>query len=441
MELSVLSAAREVPQRPALIHNGNVLTYRDLANQVQAHADLDDSHQPLPLVGDNALETLVKVYKLLEIRRPIAMLHPKWTTDERERMIHLVEQGNIQQHQNDEQALAIVPTSGSSSKPRGIILSRRAFLASARASAANLDWHAGDRWLLSLPIAHVGGLSILTRCLAGRRTVVVEENDSFVANDVLHVLRERRVTLLSVVPTMLKRLLTHPAPPSLRAVLVGGAAASSSLLEEALDNAWPVLATYGMTETCSQIATWRPGTRVPTAGLVPLDGIEIRLCDNMIEGIIETRGPQLLSSILPEPATPVLDQDGWFRTPDLGRLDENGFLHIDGRRDRVIISGGENVQAEEVEAVLEAHPHVQNAVVFGVADDEWGEAVAAALTVHRNFDESRLLSQLSERLASFKRPRRLAIIDKFVHLPSGKIDRRATAAAATDFLKPFGKAP
>ena len=443
--LSVIAAARDVPERPALVFADRTLTYGELGERVKkVLGELERRGSDVPYFalegrkvtpprspqGDGVdLETLVTLYGLIELRRPVLLLHPRWTEDERRRMLDVCGQFG-----DDPAALAIVPTSGSSRAPRGVVLSRRAFLASAQASAANLGWQDGDRWLLSLPVAHVGGLSIVTRCLIARRTVVVAPRERFDASALLDVVNKQRVTLLSVVPTMLRRLVEIRPPGHLRAVLVGGAATSPSLLEDARQRGWPVLATYGLTEACSQVATQRPGTYGPSSDDAgcgpPLPGTEVRIRD----GVVELRGPHLLSAILPETAPP-LDADGWFRTQDLGHLDVNGNLHIHGRRDDVIVTGGENVLAGEVEAVLEEHASIDAAVVFGVDDPEWGEVVAATLVCQTPLDDGELRRHLEGRLAHFKLPRRIAVVPEVVMLPSGKVDRRATVERARRRLR------
>src|SRR6185437_8373891 len=173
-----------------------------------------------------------------------------------------------------------VYTSGTTGRPKGAVLSRRAFVASAAASAANLGWRDDDRWLVCMPLAHVGGLSILTRCLAAGRTVVLEPR--FDPDAVLAAIDRERVTLLSVVPTMLTALLERPAASALsrlRALLLGGAAAPFSLLETCARRGIPALATYGLTEACSQVTVQRlaqPLRAVPGSGQ-PLPGVEIRI--------------------------------------------------------------------------------------------------------------------------------------------------------------------
>jgi O-succinylbenzoic acid--CoA ligase len=209
--------------------------------------------------------------------------------------------------------------------------------------------------------------------------------------------------------------------------LVGGASASPALLREAADRGFPVLATYGLTEACSQVATQRPG-ETPDQPLRPLPGVGVRV----VEGRIQVQGPMLFSGYLPESAWAApFTADGWFETNDLGALDADGRLRIHGRADEVIVTGGEKVDPAEVEAVLEEHPAIAQALVFGIPDDTWGAAVAATLVLTPSVDRHSFdcSAFLAARLAPHKRPRAIATVDEIPTSPAGKPDRRAAARA------------
>ncbi|MGD8494750.1 MAG: fatty acid--CoA ligase family protein [Gemmatimonadales bacterium] len=322
--------------------------------------------------------------------------------------------------------LAVLFTSGSSGTPRAVELSREAFSASAAASARHLGWRPGDRWLCCLPLFHVGGLSIVTRCLLGRRTVVLA--DGFDAVTVAAMVERESVSLASFVPTMLHRLFElepeWTPPAGLRAVLLGGAPASEQLWREIERRGLRALSTYGMTETCSQVAT---GTRDAPRRLVPLDGVRLRIRS----GRIEVAGPMLATRVRAggdeEPFTP----DGYLRCGDLGRI-ESGSLEVLGRSDRTILTGGENVAPAEVETVLERHPGIRRAVVFGVPDEEWGQVVGAALEpTDAPVPAEELRDWLAGRLAGHQRPRRVAWLTELPLTPTGKVDRAAAERAGS----------
>lgn len=470
--LSLLQAAAEVPHAIAWVLDGQAVSYGELAAAMRpvmgslvARGIGAGSAAPVGVIAELDRETLLLVYALFELGVPVVPLHPRFTAAERSTLLAragaalLLNATDIQGEPldpppplplplplplpDDGRPLAILFTSGSSGIPKGVELSRAAFVASAAASAANLGWRPDDRWLLSLPYAHVGGLSVLTRCLIDRRTVVIAPLPRFEPSEVLATVERERVTLMSLVPTQLDRVLAHDPPlappPTLRALLLGGAPPSASLLRTAAARGWPVLTTYGLTEACSQVATQRPGTQPDAAaGSGPcLSGVEVRLDD----GVIALRGPMLLTRYLPaEDYGPACDAAGWFRTSDLGLLDEQGNLHVLGRADQVIVSGGEKIMPAEVEAALLAHPAVAAACVVGIPDPVWGQAVAAAIqpVAGEVLEEQELRLHLAQTLAPFKRPRHLAILPALPLLPGGKVDRQAVISL---YIERFEREP
>ncbi len=262
-----------------------------------------------------------------------------------------------------DQPWTLLFTSGTSGRPKPVLLSHRNHLASAVASAWGLGVAPDDRWLGLLPVFHVGGLAILIRSALYGTAVVVHER--FEPDSAASALGGGEVTLASLVPTMLQRVLEAGVRPArgLRAVLVGGAAAQESLLARAAARGLPVVRTYGMTETASQVATAPVGVDGPAAGARarPLPGVDLRIG---AEDEVLVRGPMVAAGSVAE--------DGWLHTGDRGQLDADGFLRVDGRIDDVIVTGGENVAAGEVEEALLTHPAVRDAAVVGTPDPRLG---------------------------------------------------------------------
>jgi O-succinylbenzoic acid--CoA ligase len=335
--------------------------------------------------------------------------------------------------------LAMIYTSGTSGRAKGAVLTHGAFAASADASARNLGWAPGDRWVAALPVAHVGGLSVLTRCLLARRPVALLPR--FDAAAVLDAVRAGG-TIVSVVPTMLRALLEADRGNALagaRVVLVGGAACPAELRGECRKRRVRALMTYGMTEMCSQVATQRPTREAAVQRGVgrALYGVELRIADDEGAalaagevGRITVRGPMRMRGYWRQ--APLAPEE-WFDTGDLGALDADGVLSIHARRTDLIVTGGENVYPVEVEHCLEAHPSVAAALVFGLPDEVWGQRVAAVVVARGEVaDEAAWRASLAEhvaaRLAGFKRPRALARAAAIATLPSGKPDRAGAAA-------------
>ena len=308
---------------------------------------------------------------------------------------------------------SVLFTSGTSGRAKAVELTVGNHAASAAASAANLGSLEEDRWLCVLPLFHVGGLAIVLRAAIGATTVVL--HDGFHAERVLAELGGGDVTLVSLVPTMLHRLRDAGlgATPGLRAILLGGGPIPAGLVGWAREAGLPVAPTYGMTETASQIVTVPPAEalRGARAGQ-PLEGVELRVAP---DGEILVRGPMVA------PAT--VARDGWLHTGDLGALDESGRLSVAGRKGDVIVTGGENVMAAEVEEALRSHPAVADAGVVGAPDDEWGERVVAFVVLREAATDVELLAHCRSRVAAFKVPKEIHREAALPRSPLGKLLR------------------
>jgi O-succinylbenzoic acid--CoA ligase len=303
----------------------------------------------------------------------------------------------------------IVGTSGTSGKSKEVALTYGNFLWSAIGSAVALGLDPAERWLCTLPLVHVGGLSIVLRSAIYATTAVVHER--FDVQDALDAVQKREITLVSVVATTLRRLLDAglARPPRLRCALAGGGPVPTALLARARDAGVVVSQTYGLTEACSQVATQTPGDDSSDAG-PPLFCTRVALS---AEGEILVNGPTV------SPAVP----GGVLATGDLGELGADGSLRVIGRRSETIISGGENVAPSEVEAVLEEHPAVIEAGVYGVADERWGEAVVAVVVTDATVAEAELREHCRARLAAFKVPKRIRFAARLERTASGKLVR------------------
>jgi o-succinylbenzoate---CoA ligase len=422
----------------------------------------------LAFVASPTEDALLTLLAALEAGLPVLPLHPRWSAAERLALMaslgaSLVDEG-VDEAEGPATLLEGAPrvepaprgapaalgdivlaTSGSSGAPKGVRLPRASFLASARAHAANLPFEPDDRWLLAIPFAHAGGLSIITRCLALGSTFVLASGAQD-AESILASIERDRITLLSVVPTQLARLLAadrHGVLRRLRAILVGGAAFSTELRREATGRGIATLATYGLTETASQIATERPresGRDARDSGR-PLDTVHLQILDEGGRprepgevGRIVVSGPMLFAGYVG--GAPRSDGEP-FDTGDLGLLEEDGRLVVLGRRDDTIVTGGENVHPSELEAVLRTVPDVGDAVVFGVPDPLWGEVVAAAIVARSSPTLLATLRRINDGLAPFRRVRRVAFVDEVPVDASGKVSRRTLRERLAGALVPL----
>lgn len=334
--------------------------------------------------------------------------------------------------------VAIVMTSGTSGQPKGAVLTAGNLFHSALASAYRIGVLPDDRWLCTLPLYHVGGLSIVVRsCLYG---TAIELHPRFDLGAVNDALTHRPNTLVSLVPTMLHRLLEDGDPvawsDALRLVLLGGAAASPELLARCLELGIPVATTYGLTEAASQVATANPEEVRAKPGTVgkPLLFTQVAVVDAEGElvapgtyGEVVVSGPTVMQGYDGDlEATGGALRNGWLHTGDIGYLDEDGDLWLVQRRSDLIVSGGENVYPAEVEAVLRQHPAVAEACVVGLDHPAWGQQVAAAVELGRGqtIDADTLLTFSRAQLAGYKQPRRVIFVDALPRTASGKIERK-----------------
>jgi O-succinylbenzoic acid--CoA ligase len=298
----------------------------------------------------------------------------------------------------------VIRTSGTTGAAKAVELTYANHVASAIASADALGVEADDRWLCPLPLHHVGGLNVLIRSVINRTAVVLHPR--FDVERVRAALEAGEATLVSLVPTMLARLRAAGLreTPGLRAIALGGGPVPAELLEWARETGIPVVPVYGMTESCSQIAAGSPGR--------PLTGVELEIA---ADGEILVRGPMV--------ARAAVADDGWLHTGDLGRLDEQGRLHVLGRLKELIVTGGENVAPLEVEQVLLGHPAVADAGVAGLPDPEWGEAVTAFVVLRAPADADQLRAWCRERLESFKVPKAIHAVEGLPRNAQGKLLR------------------
>jgi len=332
-------------------------------------------------------------------------------------------------------------TSGTSGEPKAVRLTVGNLVASATASAFRLGVDPDDRWLCCLPMYHMGGLAPVVRSALYGTPVVIQR--AFDPTTTARVLEDYSITGVSLVPTMCKRLLDAGWEPTdtLRFVLLGGAPASSELLERCRERDVPVCPTYGMTETASQIATALPEEVAAHEGTVgqPLLFTDVTVVDETgaaveagEQGELVVSGPTVTPGYLDDAHTDAAFGDRGLHTGDIGYRDADGRLWILNRRSDRIVTGGENVDPGEVVAALRDHPRVEDAAVVGLEDEEWGERVAALVvpdadssSADSTIEPRALLAHCDDHLAGFKQPKTVGIVDALPRTASGTVDRDA----------------
>ncbi len=334
----------------------------------------------------------------------------------------------------------LLHTSGTTSRPKQVPLLQRNLVASARTIADHYRLGPDDVSFCVMPLFHIHGLVASTfSALAAGGTVVVPRR--FSPRRFWQQARDAGVTWFSAGPTLHQMILEKVdgpgAPATLRFVRSCSSALSPALMERA-EQAYgaPMLEAYGMTEASHQMASnpLPPAERLPgSVGIAT--GTEIGIIDrerNLLPegslGEVVIRGPGVTPGYLNNPeANADSFFDGWFRTGDRGVI-ENGYLRLVGRLKEMILRGGENISPAEIEDVLLSHPAVADAVCFGVEDEKYGEEVAAAVALSGEADEASLVAYCRERLAAFKVPRVIHILDAIPRTPTGKLQRRRVAA-------------
>ncbi|QYB00434.1 AMP-binding protein (plasmid) [Rhodococcus sp. USK10] len=335
----------------------------------------------------------------------------------------------------------LIYTSGTTGRPKGVMLTHENLVAMASMGASSMGITSADRSLLILPLFHVNGIvvSVLTPMLYGGSTIITGRFDPATFFDLVAKVRP---SYFSGVPTIYSMLAAAPDlgtvdTSSLRFALCGAAPAPNGLLEEFESRfGVPVVEGYGLSEgTCASTVNPWDGLRKPGTVGPPMPGQKIRIVDADgagvgagVTGEVQISGENVMAGYLGKPEeTRAVLADGWLKTGDLGHLDVDGYLVIDGRVKDMIIRGGENIYPREIEDVLASHPDVIDVAVVGRPDETWGEIVTAFITTGRDSDASRTFDALEElcqaQLAPYKRPAVMSVLPALPLNPVGKIDK------------------
>lgn len=466
----LLHRAYLTPDRVALIYQDQEWTFRDLAFEVDRLANrlsraslkkgetvaiLMNNHPDMVmlvhacfLLGvkivllNNKLTKAERLYQLEDAKAKALLTEPFYARDhDGDLPVYTMEtlpvagQDDEKKIENDvdlNETATIMYTSGTTGRPKGAEQTFGNHFHSAVSSALNLGIREEDRWLIALPLFHISGLSALFKSVIYGMAVVLHQK--FDVDEVKDSIERHHVTMISVVQTMLSRLLSRleECPSSLRCLLLGGGPAPYTLLQESKEKGFPVFQSYGMTETCSQIVTLAPEFSMEKLGSAgkPLFGCELkiqdgeRICRPFEHGEIMVKGANVMKGYLHrQEATAAAFEQGWLKTGDIGYVDEEGFLFVLDRRSDLIISGGENIYPAEIEAVLLTHPHVKEAGVTGMYHERWGEVPAAFLVADRQISESELYALCESQLAKYKWPAAFHFVDELPRNASNKLQR------------------
>ncbi len=327
----------------------------------------------------------------------------------------------------------IVYTSGTTGRPKGAVLSQRNLLAGAHSVRLAWKWTEEDRLYLCLPLFHMHGMGVgLHGTLLSGSSAILEEG--FRAEEVLNAIESKQVSMFFGVPTMYHRLIEHPQIQKMKKMrlCVSGSAPLPASLHRQFnkDVGIQVLERYGMTETVMLVSNPYEGERRPGTVGFSLPGVRLKLEEG--SGEILVNGPNVFEGYWnrPDADSESFSSDSvsrWFRTGDLGELDEDGYLKIVGRKKELIISGGYNVYPREVDDVLITHPDIEEVAVAGVPSKEWGEEVVAWIVPSPN-QEAPSLEEIRDfgrqYLAAYKLPKRVVVTDVLPRNALGKVLRQ-----------------
>lgn len=377
------------------------------------------------MIGKNEQENIIELLSLLALNKEVMIYNPDSYNGGKSNETNTLSESaitNVEEFEDsdqDDDIAIILLTSGSTDNPKQVPITWKMIKSHVVSSQGALNVTPDDCWLLVLPIFHIGGLMILFRSLYNGTSFVLL--DKFRTTDIVEMINEKRINMLSLVPTMLKRILPQVNKHSLRVLLLGGESISDHLVELCLEKKIPLFKTYGMTETCSQVCTLNISAEFSKRKTVgkPISGFEIQIADKDSEGVgeITIKGPTVFTSYLGEKKK--LES---YATGDLGKLDEEGYLTVVGRVDDMVISGGENIYPAEIEHILKTHPDIKDCAVIGCKDETWGN-ILIAIIEGENLEYS-YKNYLLEVLPGYKIPKKWIFLDRLPLGNSGKVDRK-----------------
>ena len=457
------------------IHSNSLeMDYEQLRKRVLETAIVFNSFginrkENVAIIGNNETQFLINVLALWQINAVPVLINPRSVKDEINRQIHttnckvvlqsnkikafdpefnikvfkypfttdqVTNKTNISDELYPEDTAVIIFTSGVSGDSKGVELSFNNLLQSARIGDQVINHNKNDRALASLPFYHIGGFSIFTRVLLFSASIIIP--DSIQTEELSAAINKFKPTLCSFVPTQLKRMLSAEIQPNdeLRIVLLGGGVIEQRLVYEAISVGWSITKVYGLTETASFITALAGedvSDKPKSVGKAVKPNRIIIVNENRFQIPWGEVGEIAVSSLAVmkgyfhnEIETNNKFEDGYFLTGDIGYLDADGFLYIEARKTDLIVTGGENVNPNEVEKRITEHPDIIDAAVFPIIEDEWGEVVTAAVVlkdskIKINIDELRQF--LKKDLAGFKLPKKLFVVKKLPRNELGKILR------------------
>lgn len=439
------------PEKTAVAFNGNMLSFRDLYGQALSVSKKLNAlgRARIGFFIDNTVESVILIHAAMLAKIEIVMINRRLTAVEIDRQMtdvgvdtivatkklsvdgyRVVGYGELiglegvpgnEGSTAGAETLSIMFTSGTTGRAKAVRQSYENHYESAIGCEQRFSYGPESVWMNVNPIYHISGFSILMRSVIRGCTMILIEK--FEPLNVWRELEEHEVTHVSMVPVMLGRMMEHEGRHNLEGILLGGAGVTMDILNRALEKGFPVYNSFGMTETCSQIVSIAPEDPKILKGTVgrPLDNISIKI-DEENEDELLVKGPAVTTGYVNAELS--LD-GGYFRTGDIGHIDDDGYLYILDRRSDLIISGGENIYPKEIEDAASAHASVRKSVVIKQKDPEWGEVPVLLVELEEGsgLDRRAVMTVLEQRLARYKLPKEIHETKEVIMTSTGKVSR------------------
>jgi o-succinylbenzoate---CoA ligase len=458
----------------AIIDDKQSIYFPDLSKIISKTAQyyLDNGVKPknnIALIGDNSIEYVITVYSLWKLGAIPLPINTRLKDDEIKSIINSSncsiiikdenfsttlsgfnsikmflksdeEECNINNEAKPDDVAVIIHTSGSSGTPKGVETTNNNLYQSYLLATTQFNFSDRDIFLASLPFYHIGGFSIINRALLSGGTLVLPK--SLKQNDIMLSLEKYNPTIVSFVPTMLKRFIENGINPNnnLRLLFLGGGPSSDKLISSALKNKWPIVKVYGSSETTAMITACSGNElkMIPASAGKPFDGIKIKILDetkslvaNNVVGEIAIKSATIARGYLNEVKSwHNKFHNDYYLSGDYGYIDENGLLFVVARRTDLIISGGENISPHEVELYLNEHFEIADSFVFPINDIEWGQIPVAVLVLENNssLTEYEIVNYLKSKISSYKIPKQILVLDEIPKTALGKVNIEAVRA-------------
>lgn len=429
----------EKPNKKFINHLTFVEVYERVEELAKKLSSYVKNHKRAAIYSNNSVDMAIFFLALASLEKEVLIMNARLTDEEIKRQLKLLdiqvvfsydekfisfnevylnekEEIKLVEEFNEEKIAVIMNTSATTGEFKSVPIRWKQFYSHAKASQKNLGVTEDDNWLVVLPMFHIGGLAILIRSLYNGTCVTILEK--FDEEQVIKLIESNTINIISIVPTMLNRIVDRIEKHNLRVVLVGGEFIPKTLIEKSIMKNIPIYKTYGMTETTSQSAAFSVleyPEKIDSVGL-PLEGVDIRIQnpDEKGMGEIIIKSPMLMDGYIGKE-----NICGYFNTGDLGYMDEDGFLYILDRCQNIIISGGENIYPKEIENILYTHPKINECAVVGMKDERWGQV--PVLYVVSLLDEEAILNYLSDKLAKYKLPKKIIYLKELPKNASGKV--------------------